>query len=201
MTHNLRKLFMFSRLIVILSLTAFLGACAHPIVISPLETSARGDISTSSKKVAYVMTDADRSKQVTTEGGGGDKVSYFPYRDLEKAIRDALRAMYADVFVIKSPSDLSAIKGNDISFVFAPEIFTSSNSQSMFTWPPTQFTIDLSCNVTDPVGNMISRIRVVGNGAAEFSEFKADFGLAGRRAASELSEKLKQEVSANSRLR
>lgn len=201
MTLHTRKLFMFSRLTLILALASLFGACAHPIVISPLETPVRGDASLSSKKVAYVMTDADRNKQVTTEGGGGDKVNYFPYRDLEKAIRDALRAVYSDVFVIKSPSDSGAIQGNDISFVFAPEISTSSNSQSMFTWPPTQFTIDLSCNVTDPVGNMILRIRVVGSGAAEFSEFKADFGLAGRRAASELSEKLKQEISTNPRLR
>ena len=192
---------MFSRLTLILSLASLLGACAHPIVISPLETPVRSDDSLSSKKVAYVMTDADRSKEVTTGGGGGDKVNYFPYRDLEKAIRDALRAVYSDVFVIKSSSDSAAIQGNDISFVFAPEISTSSNSQSILTWPPTQFTIDLSCNVTDPAGNIISRIRVVGSGAAEFSEFKADFGLAGRRAASELSQKLKQEISATPRLR
>ena len=192
---------MFSRLTLILVLAAFLGACAHPIVISPLETPTRSDASLSSIKVAYVITDADRNKQVTTEGGGGDKINYFPYRDLEKAIRDALRSVYLDVFAIKSPSDSGAIKENDISFIFAPEISTSSNSQSIFTWPPTQFTIDLSCYVTDPVGNAISRIRVVGSGAAEFSEFKSDFGLAGRRAASDLSNKLKQEISANPRLR
>ena len=190
-----------SRLTLIFALAALLGACAHPIVISPLDSAARANTSPSSKKVAYVMTDADRNKQVTTEGGGGDKINYYPYRDLEKAIRDALHLMYSDVFVIKSPSDSAAIQGNDISFVFAPEISTSSSSQSIITWPPTQFTIDLSCNVTDGVGNMISRIRVVGNGTAEFSEFKGDFGLAGRRAASELSEKFKQEIKATPRLR
>jgi len=189
------------RIAVALSLAALLGACAHPIVISPLETPSRDNDAIQSKQVAYVMTDADRNKQVTTEGGGGDKVSYFPYRDLEKAIRDALRSVYSDVSVIKSPSDVMAIKENDISLVFAPEIMTSSNSQSIFTWPPTQFTIELALNVTDAVGNIISRIRVISSGAAEFSEFKADFGLAGRRAASELSDKLKQEVSANPRLR
>lgn len=192
---------MFSRFTLFFALLGFLGACAHPIIITPIETPTRIDGSLSSKKVAYVMTDADRNKQVTTEGGGGDKVSYFPYRDLEKAIRDALRAVYSDVFVIKSPSDSGTIQENNISFVFAPEISTSSNSQSIFTWPPTQFTIDVSCFVTDPIGDIISRVRVVGTGAAEFSEFKADFGLAGRRAASELSEKLKQEISANPRLR
>lgn len=200
MICNTKELFMISRLTLIIALTFLLGACAHPIVISPLETPARVDASHSLKKVAYVMTDADRNKEVTTEGGGGDKVSYFPYRDLEKVIRDVLSTVYSDVFVIKSPSDSATIQENNISFVFAPEISTSSNSQSMFTWPPTQFTIELSCNTTDNVGNLISRIRVVGSGAAEFSEFKADFGLAGRRAAFELSEKLKQEIIANSRL-
>ncbi len=194
-------LFKLPRIAVTLSLAALLGACAHPIVISPLETPSRDNDAIQSKQVAYVMTDADRNKQVTTEGGGGDKVSYFPYRDLEKAIRDALRSVYSDVSVIKSPSDVMAIKENDISLVFAPEIMTSSNSQSIFTWPPTQFTIELALNVTDAVGNIISRIRVISSGAAEFSEFKADFGLAGRRAASELADKLKQEISANPRLR
>ena len=201
MTRNIKKLFMSYRLALIIALAAFLGACAHPIMISPLKTPARNDTFFSSKKAAYVMTNADRNKEVTSDGGGGDKVTYFPYRDLEKAIRDALHAVYSDVFVIKSSSDANAIQEHDISFVFVPEISTSSNSNSAFTWPPTQFTIDLSCYVTDPVGNMISRIRVVGIGAAEFSEFKADFGLAGRRAASELSEKLKQEIVSNSRLR
>ena len=191
---------MFFRLSLIISLASLLGACAHQIVISPLETTVRGDATISSKKVAYVMTDVERNKEVTTKGGGSDMVSYFPYRDLEKAIRDALRAVYSDVIVIKSSANSSAIQGNDISFVFTPEISTSSSSSSKVTWPPTQFAIDLSCNVTDPVGNSISIIKVVGNGSAENSEFKGNFGLAGRRAATDLSEKLKQKISADLRL-
>lgn len=146
------------------------------------------------------MTDVDRKNQVTTAGGGGDEVTYNPYQVLEKAIRDALHFVYADVFVIKSPSDSEAIHSNDVSFVFDPEITTMSSSSSIFTWPPTYFEIDLSCSVTDPVGNVVSRIRVYGNGTAEFSEFKEEFGLAGQRAASDLSEKLKQEILSNPRL-
>ena len=199
MTGNIRKRSMFAPLVLLLFLATFLGGCGakRQIVISPLETPARGDTSLSSKKVAYVMTEADRYMQVTSEGGGGDKVSYFPYRDLEKAIRDALRAVYADVFAIKASSDSNAIQENDISFVFSPKIYTASDSESMFTWPPTQFYIDLSCKVTDPMGKIVSRIKVEGRGAAEYSEFKEDFGLAGRRAASDLSEKLKKEIIAD----
>lgn len=196
-----KRSFSFFHRALILVFAALLGACAHPIVISPLETSNHSDTSVSPKKAAYVMTDADRNKEVITEGGGGDKVSYFPYRDLEKSIRDALHAEYSDVLVIKSAADMDAIRENGISFIFIPEITTSSHSSSIFTWPPTQFTIDLSCSVNDPAGNTITRIKAVGKGSAEFSEFKADFGLAGRRAASDLSEKLRQEIKADQRLR
>jgi|GEM_PF-6806081 len=81
------------RFLVILVLASCLSACAHSIVISPLETPKRDGQNLCPKNVAYVMTDVDRNKQVTTEGGGGDKVIYFPFRDLEKAIRDSLKAI------------------------------------------------------------------------------------------------------------
>lgn len=185
------------RPLMILSFALLLGACAHPVTINPIDTPARNTALLSPKKVAYVMTDTDRNKQVTTDGGGGDKINYFPYRDLEKGIRDTLRAVYTDVSVIGFPTDMKSIQENSLSFVFAPEIYTSSKSESAFTWPPTQFTVELSCTVTDSDGKIISRIRVIGNGSAEFSEFKTDFGLAGRRAAAEASAKLKQEISNN----
>lgn len=200
MTTITRKNFVISRLSLFIVIVTLLGACAHPIVIRPPDVPVRSGESLSSKKVAYVMTDVDRKKQVTTAGGGGDEVTYYPYQDLEKAIRDALHFVYADVFVIKSPNDSEAIHRNDVSFVFDPEITTMSSSSSIFTWPPTYFEIDLSCSVADPVGNVVSRIRVYGNGTAEFSEFKGEFGLAGQRAASDLSEKLKQEILSNPRL-
>lgn len=191
----------FWRLPMAAALIALLAACAHPIGISPLETPVRNETSLNPKKVAYVMTDADRAREVTTPGGGGDKVSYFPHRDLEKAIRDALRAVYADVFVIKSATDTEAIKAFDVSFVFSPEITTTSESPSPFTWPPTKFGIDMTCKVTDPDGKLLTQVRAQGNGAAEFSEFVKDFGLAGRRAATLVSEQLKQEVMSNPQLR
>jgi hypothetical protein len=153
------------------------------------------------KIAGYVMTDADRAKQVTTEGGGGDKISYFPYRDLEKGLRDVLKALYSDVVLVNSPSDFETFKRDGIGIIFAPEIYTSSNSDSAFTWPPTQFSIDLSSTVTDVEGNMLARVRVVGQGAASFSEFKEDFGLAGRRATQDALEKLRAEIRANPRLR
>ena len=180
---------------------SLLAACAHPIGIGPLETPVRNEAGLNPKKVAYVMTDADRTREVITPGGGGDKVSYFPYRDLEKSIRDALRSVYSDVFVVKAASDAEAIKAHGVSYVFTPTITTTSESPSLFTWPPTKFGIDLSCAVTDAQGQRVTDLRVQANGTAEFSEFMKDFGLAGRRASGQLSEQLKQAVAAHPSLK
>jgi len=182
-------------------LVSLLAACAHPIGIGPLETPARNEAGLNPKKVAYVMTDADRAKEVITPGGGGDKVSYFPYRDLEKSIRDALRSVYADVFVVNAVSDQEAIKNYGVSYVFSPSIATQSESPSIFTWPPTRFDIDLTCAVTDAEGKAVTQVKAQATGAAEFSEFMKDFGLSGRRAATLVSEQLRQAVLANPQLR
>ena len=201
-THSLSRIIMSSLCyVLIFSTITILGACAHPITINPSTTPQRSEDRSYSTKIAgYVMTDADRAKQVTTEGGGGDKVNYFPYKDLEKGIRDVLKSLYSDVVLLRSPSDFEAIKRDGVGIVFAPEIYTSSNSDSAFTWPPTQFAIDLSSTVTDATGNMLARVRVSGQGAASFSEFKEDFGLAGRRAAQDAFKKLIAEIRANPRL-
>ncbi|MEQ1661815.1 MAG: hypothetical protein ABL877_03885 [Thiobacillus sp.] len=174
--------------------------CSHQITVSPLEIPKRTEAALNAKKVAYVMSDVDRAKQVHSEGGGGDKINYFPYRDFEKSIRDALRAVYSDVTVIKSASDTSTIQAGNIAFIFTPDISTTSSSSSLLTWPPTQFSIVLACVVVDASGKEMTRFNVTGEGKAEFSEFKNDFGLAGRRAASDLAEKLKQAVQANALL-
>jgi hypothetical protein len=191
----------FWRLPLAATVLALLTACAHPIGIGPLETPVRNEAGLNPKKVAYVMTDADRGKEVITPGGGGDKVRYFPYRDLEKSIRDALRGVYADVFVVKSASDREALASFGVSYVFSPSITTATESPSLFTWPPTKFGIDLTCEVTDIEGKAVATVKAQGNGTAEFAEFKSDFGLAGRRAAAQLSEQLKQQVQADARLR
>ena len=202
-TNSSRCLINFSwvRYAVFLLAGMALSACAHPITINPASTpQLLGESSFSTKIAGYVMTDADREKQVTTEGGGGDKISYFPFKDLEKGLRDSLNSLYSDVVLVHSPSDFEVFKRDGIDIIFAPEIHTTSNSNSIFTWPPTQFSIDLASTVTDPEGNILARVRVVGEGAAAFSEFKGDFGLAGRRAAQDALEKLTVEISSNPRL-
>ena len=178
-------------LIVIASIV--ITACSHPITISPIDTPDRNN-KVSNKNAAYVMTDTQRSFKATTPGGGGDKIDYLPYRDLEKAIRDALGSVYKDVFVVSTQNDTQTFIDKEISFVFTPIVQTSSSSDSAFTWPPTAFGIELNCSVRNAAGTEITSFTVKANGEAEYSEFKTDFGLAGRRAASDLSQKLREKL-------
>jgi hypothetical protein len=183
-----------------LALVALLAGCAHPIAINTDTAPERVESQLIQKKVAYVMTDADRGKQVTTPGGGGDKVSYYPYRDLEKSIRDALRAVYKDVVAVRS-ADSNTVQASGAAYVFAPEIKTDSSSPSPFTWPPTVFTTELACVVTDPAGAELTRVKAVGSGKAEFDEFKGDFGLSARRASADMATKLAEVIRTSDKLR
>jgi hypothetical protein len=196
------KTIRYGRLVFAAGIVALLTACAHPISLEATKLPERDSNSALvAKKVGYVVTDADKGKQVITPGGGGDKVSYFPYRDMEPALRAALRAVYQDVSALKSAQDKAAIKEAGVAYIFTPEVITNSSSTSMLTWPPTQFRAEVMCTVTDPNGAVLAKVRAVGNGAAEFSEFKSDFSLSARRAVAEVAEKLAQEIRNNAALR
>jgi hypothetical protein len=184
-----------------LAIVAVLAGCAHPINVGTDTSPPRVETTLIQKKVAYSMTDAQRAMQAITPGGGGDRISYYPYRDLEKSIRDALRAVYQDVVVVKSATDASAVQASGASFVFTPEIKTDSGSPSPFTWPPTHFTTEVACVVTDPAGAEVTRVKASGRGEAEFSEFKGEFGLSAKRAATKMSAQLSSEILKNEKLR
>jgi hypothetical protein len=190
-----------SRLLLAAATAALLSACSHPITMITETAPPRAVAHLVPKKVAYVMTDAQRDQQVTTAGGSGDRVSYYPYRDLEKSIRDALRAVYRDVVVLRTATDAKANEAAGISLVFTPQIKTDSSSSSWLTWPPTSFTAEVACLVTDASGAEVARVRAVGNGTAEFGEFKGDYGLAARRAATRLTSQLSSEIRRNDKLR
>ncbi|KAF1068962.1 hypothetical protein [Variovorax sp.] len=178
-----------------------LAACTHPITMVTDPAPPRSLQHLVQKKVAYVMTDAQRDTQVVTPGGSGDKVSYFPYRDLEKPVRDALRSVYRDVVVLRTANDVKANQAAGIALVFTPKITTDSSSSSLLAWPPTSFTAEVQCVVTDAAGAEVTRVRAVGNGTAEFGEYKGDFGLAARRAAARMAGQLASEIRRNEKLR
>jgi hypothetical protein len=177
-----------------------LVACAHPISIEPNSIPERG-AQLSAKKAVYVISAADRQKQVTTEGGGGDKVTYFPYKDFERSLRAALGAVYSDVSVVSSISDKAAIRESGASYIFVPEITTASSSTSALTWPPTSFSVNVVVDVFDANAAAIAKLRVNGNGNAVWADFKGDFGLAGRRAVEDAARLLVQEILRTEKLR
>lgn len=189
-----------SRLPAGLAMAALLAGCSHPITMITETAPARSVAHLIPKKVAYVMTDAQRDLQVTTAGGSGDRVSYYPYRDLEKSLRDALRAVYRNVIVVRTANDAKANETAGVSLVFTPQIKTDSSSSSWVTWPPTSFTAEVSCVVSDAAGAEVARVRATGNGAAEFGEFNGDYGLAARRAARQLTSQLSSEIRKNEKL-
>ena len=190
-----------ARLACAVALAALLAGCSHPITMITETAPPRSLAHLVPQKVAYVMTDAQRDQQVTTAGGSGDRVSYYPYRDLEKSIRDALRAVYRDVIVLRTAGDAKANEAAGVSLVFTPQIKTDSSSSSWITWPPTSFTAEVSCVVSDAAGAEVTRVRAVGNGTAEFGEFNGDYGLAARRAATRLTSQLSSEIRRNEKLR
>ncbi|MEQ1772231.1 MAG: hypothetical protein ABL891_00495 [Burkholderiales bacterium] len=187
---------MLGRLCVILTV-ALVGACAHPINIAPkaeLSDSAGASIQ---KSVAYVISQEDRDREVTTPGGGGDLVSYFLYRDLEAGIFQALSTVFSRVTLVRKINDAPTLTKNNVSLVLVPKITASSSSDGVLTWPPTQFSITIEYYVQDITGTQVYKNLTMGNGRATFSEFSGtgDFGLSGRRAAEDVLRKLKAQIA------
>lgn len=168
--------------LILCAIALILGGCAHPIVIAP-DISVVGITpqAKSSKSIGYYLAEPVE-KEVTTAGGGGDNVKYKPYKDLETGLYKMYASIFSNVTLLRSSSDPARSK---VDYVAAVEISTSSSSPSLFTWPPTLFTLNLSNNISDAKNTVIGNLRASGEGRAEFSEFKGDFGLAAKRAALE----------------
>ena len=180
----------------ILIVTAVLVGCAHQINITPpLNTLDSTDIIKIDKIVGYYISAADRTKQVTTAGGGGDKVKYLPYQESEPALKQILSNLFAEAVAISSLDDKQFLLNNKITYVFVPTIDTVSSSESVVTWPPTKFTLTLDCRAIDDTGGVVWQKKVHGEGRATFSEFKHDFALAARRASKEAFLSLQAEIN------
>jgi hypothetical protein len=193
-----KRIFLASSL---LALAGFLTGCAHPISLnSDLNQIKPAGAVKVSKRVGYVITEDSRKLEVTTPGGGGDKVSYFPYKDLEAGVHKSLTEVFADVVRLAGPND-PRIQTEKLNFVITPTILTNSSSSSPFTWPPTLFTIELTCKVTDDKGVEVTQVKAKGEGRAEFSEFKADFSLSAKRAAEQALNNLVKAVAEDPKLR
>jgi hypothetical protein len=191
------------RLAAVSTLAAVIVGCAHPISMTPdiaaMEPVA--DQVKSTKAVGIYISPSDKQLAVETPGGGGDKITYFPYRDMETALYKMLSNVYRDVTVLTNPNDQAVIQKAGLSFVFVPRLVTNSSSPSMLTWPPTKFSVELTCKVLDTNGKEIGSKRVLGDGAAEFDEFKRDFSLSAKRASLDAIKKMQTELIGSRELR
>lgn len=171
--------------VALLTVVIVASGCAHPLAIGPDISAIERDNGTQpiAKHIGYYIDPVAREKSVNTPGGGGDSVSYFPYKDIETAFYKMLSNVFQNVSLLKSPNDATAPGKQPIAYVITPEITTTSSSSSPFTWPPTQFNVTLACNIADASGKSVAKPSVKGEGKAEFEEFKTDFSLSGKRAA------------------
>lgn len=173
-----------------------LAGCAHPIQIATDKSAPATPVEKKvGKNIGFVLPDALLTKEVITPGGGGDKVSYLPYRDLEVPIYSTLSNVFANATKLKAPDDRAAIDKAQLAYILTPEITTDSSSESALTWPPTRFTINLTCTVTDLNGKVVFKQVVTGQGNAEFSEFKRNFSLSAQRASENMLSNLQKALS------
>ena len=160
----------------------FLSGCAHQIELNPKTDAFVESSNKSDAVVGYHISDELRNKKVTSPGGGGDKVTYTPYKDTETVLYQVLSNKFKDVYLVKSLDDKTFVADNGIQFIFVPTLSTESSSSSFLTWPPTTFIVTIDAKAVDAEGNTVWDKQVVGTGLAEFDEFKSDFSLSARRA-------------------
>lgn len=180
------------RLACLLLTIAALAGCAHPMIIKPeMEALAAAPAAERiQKKVGLYIPAANRQKEVTTPGGGGDKVRYVPYADLEPGIYKVLSDVFLDVAVLQV-MDAASIAQHSVAYVIEPEITTTSSSSGVFTWMATDFTVQLQCKVTDATGQAVATVAADGSGHAESKELMSNFSLAGQRASQDALLKLR----------
>ena len=193
---NIGKLFLSA-----LALVALFG-CAHPISMKPNLNAIKAEGAVViDKQVGYHIPDASIALEITSPGGGGDKVRYFPYRDMEAGFYKVLSEAFKGVTKVVNPKDSAEIAKSGVTLLITPEITTTSFSPSIVTWPPTVFTVTLNCVVVDAKGQKLTTVRVQGDGLAEFSEFKGNFSLSAVRASEDALKKLMKALADSKELR
>ncbi len=192
---NVDRIIHFAGGVAAMAAVAALAGCASSTGTSAAGAPTQGPLI--QKKVAYVMSAGDSGRQVYAPGTSGDVAS----RQLEQSGLDALRAVYTDVVVVPSAKDSAGIQAAGISYVFTPQIKADFSAPSPFAKPLTVFNTEVVCIVTNPAGSELTRVKANGAGKAEFDEFRYDPGLAARRASSDLSAKLSDEIRKNTLLR
>jgi hypothetical protein len=176
-----------------------LTACAHPMLVKPDLEATKVVAQTHNplpQKVGLYIPDSKRSLEVTTAGGGGDKVRYKPYADMETGIFQVLGTSFSDVVVLSSRTDTDAIAKHSLNYIVEPQIDTESSSSGVLTWMATDFKIKLTCTFSDPAGTVLATLTADGTGHSDFSELKHDMSAAGEHAATDALVKLGAAIQA-----
>lgn len=168
-------------------MAALLTGCAHPIDVTPntsgLDASAgaMAHPKISAKAAYYIASDLTKL-EVTTPGGGGDNVRYYPYQAIEPGFQKMLANVFGSAIKLDAAPTATDLASKEITYLIVPTVVTTSGSTGFFTWPPTNFSVDLTSQVRSRDGAVIASPRVVGVGSAETGERLSDHGIAGRRA-------------------
>jgi hypothetical protein len=159
--------------------------CAHPIKIAP-DMARLERVSTTpprlAAKVGYFIPPEVSFVEITTPGGGGDYVRYYPYHEMESGFQKILSNVFTSVVKLTSPSDTPTLVRDNVKYVIVPTVRTSSSGSGFFTWPPTDFTVDLTSQIKNTDGKIIANLRAFGVGSAQTSERLYEHGIAGRHA-------------------
>jgi hypothetical protein len=177
-----------------------ISGCAHNIKISPEQTPA----STQPKSktvVAYYVSAADKSLKSTTPGGGGDKVSYQLAKDMEYGFFNVLNGAYETVKVLEASHDVEKMKTDGIALTFEPKFTSTSSGSSMMIWPADKFSITVQCKAYNNVGTVILDKAFTGQGTATSKELMGNFALAANKAAADVLDQIKKEISSNAVLK
>jgi len=184
--------------IFVCALLLLLVGCAHPISVQPdIRLLADSGAPRLPMAVALHVAPEDTALEVTTSGGGGDSVRYFPYRDLEGPLLYALSRVFDKVVVVTRAMAGEDLAREGFQLSVQPKLLSASGSSSAFTWPPTFFSFTATAAFVDPAGASVALIQESGSGKAEFAEFRKSPGLAGQRAATDLINRLVESIRKN----
>lgn len=173
-----------------------MSGCSHKISISPsLDEIREVKIQNNTEvNVGYYISKAAKETEVTTPGGGGDKINYTPYKDTESVLNTMLSKKFVRVYSLKKIDDKKTITNKNIKYIFTSKIHTNSSSTNFLIWPPTNFTMDLTCNAVDTNNNKIWEKTVTAQGYATSNELIKDFSISAKRATKDAFLKMLEEL-------
>jgi hypothetical protein len=176
-----------------------LGGCAHPITITPdlAKLPTESSQAKIDKAVGYYISEQNRALKVVTPAGGGDKVEYAPYADLESGLYRVLYNTFSAAYPVKYLQDQAFLKSKNIAWVFTPTITTNSSSRNSFFWPPTDFSVTIDVVSTDAAQQPVWKETIkADNDVIAVKDTLKEHGLAGRVAAEKALKMLQEKIQA-----